>query len=255
MTSSRIRLIDFSVAVMPFVIILASMVLVESICHVYLPAEPDSLVNHHLFVEAAIALLASSLIAAFILRTRKMSGELKSMELLKVADDWEKTFNTMTDFVSVHDKDFRVVRVNQALCDFLGREPEDILGKFCYQVFHDSEEPYAHCLQRKMAKVNHSVTEIINDPYLAVPLQITCSPLSDKGEFQGTVHIARVVEKSAARRKKPDEMIPICASCKSIRNGPESWMPPEEYFIKHCDSRFTHTICKDCQKKLYPRIY
>lgn len=161
----------------------------------------------------------------------------------------------MTDFVSIHDTNFRVIKVNQALCDFLEKEPGEIIGKFCYQVFHDSEEPYVECLQRSAAELNHSVTKIINDPYIGVPLQITCSPLFNDGEFQGTVHIARVVEKTAAHGKKLDEMISICASCKSIRNGKESWIPPEEYFIKHCDSKFTHTICKDCQKKLYPRIY
>ncbi|WP_339317107.1 hypothetical protein [Paenibacillus sp. FSL R10-2734] len=49
------------------------------------------------------------------------------------------------------------------------------------------------------------------------------------------------------------ELIPICASCKSIRNSKDEWITIE-HFLKHQLSlQFTHDICPDCVKQLYPQ--
>ena len=50
-------------------------------------------------------------------------------------------------------------------------------------------------------------------------------------------------------------VIPICASCKKIRNDEEYWEHVEAYFKSHLDMDFSHGICPDCVKKLYPDLY
>lgn len=47
--------------------------------------------------------------------------------------------------------------------------------------------------------------------------------------------------------------IPICASCKKIRQV-EDWQPLEKYISDHSMAMFAHAICPDCMKKLYPKI-
>ncbi|MBI3585197.1 MAG: response regulator [Nitrospinae bacterium] len=47
-------------------------------------------------------------------------------------------------------------------------------------------------------------------------------------------------------------LIPICASCKKIRNDKGYWEQVEKYIREHSSADFTHTICPDCAKKLYP---
>jgi hypothetical protein len=47
-------------------------------------------------------------------------------------------------------------------------------------------------------------------------------------------------------------MLPICANCKKIRNDQEYWQNLEAYFKTHLNIDFTHSICPDCFKKLYP---
>jgi len=47
-------------------------------------------------------------------------------------------------------------------------------------------------------------------------------------------------------------LIPICASCKKIRNDKGYWEQIEEYIRNRSDADFTHGICPDCMKKLYP---
>jgi hypothetical protein len=48
--------------------------------------------------------------------------------------------------------------------------------------------------------------------------------------------------------------LPICASCKNIRNDRGYWEKIELYITEHSDAEFTHTLCPDCMKKLYPDI-
>jgi len=50
-------------------------------------------------------------------------------------------------------------------------------------------------------------------------------------------------------------LIPICANCKRIRTDKGYWQQVETYISNHSDTDFTHTICPDCAKKLYPEIH
>ncbi len=55
--------------------------------------------------------------------------------------------------------------------------------------------------------------------------------------------------------KKLSGMLPICASCKKIRDDKGYWNQIESYIGDHSEAEFTHGICPDCSKKLYPEIY
>ena len=50
-------------------------------------------------------------------------------------------------------------------------------------------------------------------------------------------------------------LIPICASCKKIRNDGRFWQQIEEYIGEHSEAEFSHGICQPCLKKLYPGVY
>lgn len=49
-------------------------------------------------------------------------------------------------------------------------------------------------------------------------------------------------------------IIPICASCKNIRDDKGFWSKVESYLKKHSGVQFSHGICPDCAKKLYPDL-
>jgi hypothetical protein len=46
--------------------------------------------------------------------------------------------------------------------------------------------------------------------------------------------------------------IPICANCKKIRNTEDQWEQMEKYISQHSFARFSHGICPDCARQLYP---
>ena len=50
-------------------------------------------------------------------------------------------------------------------------------------------------------------------------------------------------------------LIPICASCKKIRNDGGFWQQLEEYLAEHSEAEFSHGLCQPCIKKLYPGVY
>ena len=49
-------------------------------------------------------------------------------------------------------------------------------------------------------------------------------------------------------------LIPICAACKNIRDDRGFWHQVEEYISQHAEVKFSHGICPDCMKKLYPEV-
>jgi hypothetical protein len=54
--------------------------------------------------------------------------------------------------------------------------------------------------------------------------------------------------------KRLSGLLPICASCKKIRNDEGYWQEIEAYIRRHSDTEFSHGICPECAKKLYPEF-
>lgn len=50
-------------------------------------------------------------------------------------------------------------------------------------------------------------------------------------------------------------LLPICASCKKIRNDMGRWEQIEVYIRDRSDADFSHGICPECEKRLYPDLY
>lgn len=49
-------------------------------------------------------------------------------------------------------------------------------------------------------------------------------------------------------------MLPICSSCKKIRDDAGYWNQIEAYLSEHSEAEFTHSICPECLRRLYPGL-
>lgn len=58
-----------------------------------------------------------------------------------------------------------------------------------------------------------------------------------------------------AQIKTLSGLVPICASCKKIRDDKGYWNQIESYIEKHSTAEFSHGICPECARKLYPQLY
>lgn len=88
-----------------------------------------------------------------------------------------------------------------------------------------------------------------------------------KGQVTGTM-LARAIryaierkkllaqlEHSAREIKKLRGILPICASCKKIRDDKGYWTQVEVYISDHSGTEFSHGICPECAEKMYPKYY
>ncbi len=46
-------------------------------------------------------------------------------------------------------------------------------------------------------------------------------------------------------------LLPICSSCKNIRDDKGYWTQIETYITKHSDAQFSHSLCNKCADELY----
>jgi len=60
------------------------------------------------------------------------------------------------------------------------------------------------------------------------------------------------LEKALAEVKALSGMLPICASCKKIRDDQGYWRQIEEYIMLHSEAEFSHGICPECAERIYP---
>lgn len=105
---------------------------------------------------------------------------------------WQDIFDGMQDFVVVLDNEFRIVAANKAMARFLERAPEDLVGRYCFEIMHDRHSPWPDCPHREMLMAGRSATEIVDDPYIGIPFLVTASPIDDdEGNLLGSIHIAR----------------------------------------------------------------
>jgi hypothetical protein len=60
------------------------------------------------------------------------------------------------------------------------------------------------------------------------------------------------LEKAMVEIKELRGLIPICSVCKKIRDDKDSWHQIEAYIESHSHAEFTHGICPECMRMLYP---
>ncbi|MBI4633324.1 MAG: PAS domain S-box protein [Deltaproteobacteria bacterium] len=63
------------------------------------------------------------------------------------------------------------------------------------------------------------------------------------------------LQKAMSEVKKLSGFLPICASCKKIRNDEGYWQQIESYIKEHSEAEFSHGMCPDCGKKYYPEYF
>ena len=104
-----------------------------------------------------------------------------------------------------------------------------------------------------------------------VQVAVTFSPIRDGG---GRIAGISAVERDITAHKREDEerlqliseltsalgkiktlhgLLPICASCKRIRDDGGYWKKIETYISERTDVEFTHGICPECLTQLYPK--
>ena len=95
-----------------------------------------------------------------------------------------------------------------------------------------------------------SVGERDGSLYLALGNQLS-SEVKGSELIEAVRNYSRELENKVATLSG---FLPICASCKKIRDDKGYWNQVEAYISEHSEVQFSHGLCPDCVKKLYPEI-
>ncbi|RJQ47706.1 MAG: response regulator [Gaiellales bacterium] len=120
--------------------------------------------------------------------------ELARTHIRQCAEEWRHTFDSIPDLVSVHDRDFHIIKANRSLCDFAGIMPEELAGRHCYEIMHDRDKPIPGCPHQAMLETGMTSKVEVADSRRGAILEVTAAPLFDsRGVVSASIHIARDV--------------------------------------------------------------
>ncbi len=91
----------------------------------------------------------------------------------------------------------------------------------------------------------------------------------DNGELRTSIAVALIKHQATREResligelqealkevKRLSGLLPICASCKKIKDPQGNWQPIEDYITDRSEADFTHSVCPVCARELYPEIF
>ncbi len=113
--------------------------------------------------------------------------------------EWEETFNSITDLITLQDKEFRIKRANRAFFDYFGLSPDDLRDMHCYEVLH-GDRPSPACPDAASLTTCQPMFAEIMDSRTNRIFQISTFPLCDgQGDITGTIHVARDVTEEKER--------------------------------------------------------
>ena len=110
--------------------------------------------------------------------------------------EWETTFDAMTDMVTIHDQQMRIVRSNKAARDFVSASGEDLAGKLCCEALWGHTKICHDCPLSQTIKDGQHHSTTINYADGTMFFHVTTSPLPVTDDQLYFIHVARDITKS-----------------------------------------------------------
>lgn len=174
----------------------------------------------------------------------------------------QATFNIIPSPILVVDEDVRIQTFNTAAACLLDASNERVLRQRGGEALHclhanDVPEGCGHAPFCKTCVIRNAVTEAVNGARVVrrqhklevvsktgvveIYALITASPFTYNEQKLVLLMVEDISELMKLRT-----IIPICASCKKVRNDRDYWVQVESYFEDYWDVNFTHGLCPDC---------
>ncbi len=115
--------------------------------------------------------------------------------------EWQDTFDSITDMISIHDRDFNVTRANKAFFSFLGLPPDEVIGRKCHELMHHgAASPVASCPHQQTLRDGVPIAEEVVDERTKKTFRVSTYPYhAPDGELVGSIHVSRDVTEEKER--------------------------------------------------------
>ena len=130
--------------------------------------------------------------------------EIKKMQdaILDAKNDWEDSFNTINDAITIHDMDFNIIRANAATETMLGKSRTEILTQKCFTSYHGTGFPPKGCPGRQTLKSGLPSVNELFEPCINKYVEIKVFPRFDRNnQIIGLIHVV----KDITEKKKSEE--------------------------------------------------
>jgi PAS domain S-box-containing protein len=125
--------------------------------------------------------------------TRDISEQREVELAIRRSDEqWDRTFNSFPDIVTLQDTDLRIIKANQAACTTLDLPIDAIVGHHCYELFHGSEDPCQDCPLLETRKTFAPYSREMVHQKLGKTFLVSAAPvLNEQGDLEYIAHVAK----------------------------------------------------------------
>lgn len=182
---------------------------------------------------------------------------------------YRQIYSSISDCLFIADVKGFISDANPAACNTYGYSQEDLIGKHVTELIHkdyqSNFEQFVADLSSKGCYYGETIDIRKDGSFLNAEVKGTLFIL--KGEQHLLAIIRDVTERKQSElqrekliselQKALDEIktlkgiVPICSTCKKIRDDKGFWNSLESYIQQHSDASFSHGICPECSDKLY----
>jgi PAS domain S-box-containing protein len=129
--------------------------------------------------------------------------------IIRAKEEWERTFDSVPDFIALLDTEHRITRMNRAMSELLGKTQEEVIGKPCYNVVHGLDEAPDFCPHSKVVATGREHSAEVTE--FGRIFAVSDSPIfGPNGQLLGGVHVARDItarkEAEEALKRAHDEL-------------------------------------------------
>ena len=212
---------------------------------------------------------------AIIEKAVKKPYEIIFRELKTNQEELQIIMDSSPIMIFYKDLQNKFIRVNRVLAEATGVTKEAMEGKTAFEIYPNNSKDYWEDDKEVIAsgKPKIGIIEPIDTESGKRWLQTDKIPYRDKeGRIAGIVGFSiDITDRKQAEDALEEErrrlqqaldevrtlrgIVPICASCKKIRDDNGYWNQVEKYISERTDAEFSHGICPECAKKLYPEYY
>jgi len=191
-------------------------------------------------------------------------------ELLAVKRHFEVILERISEGILEITPEGRILYANPTALSLIHITEEKALGSNFFELFTEEDRRLASELPKtsddKPGTANKKTLVNLNEH------QVTLNIL----HIDGNRHTAIIILNDVTEQKRAEEtgrrerdklqqalakvkmlsgLLPICANCKRIRDDRGYWNKIETYIKEHSEADFTHSLCPECKKSLYPGFY
>jgi PAS domain S-box-containing protein len=200
-----------------------------------------------------------------------MAGEVPGSDLSSERESlYEMLFLNSFDGFLLTSPEGSILDANPAACRIFGRTREEIL-RAGRDGLADSSDPRLSELlaERKRNGRAHGEVMARHKDGRLFPIEVSSVIFQSRTGETRTCMVIRDISQRKAAESERDELIrelsdastrlnhlsgllPMCASCRKIRDREGGWQDLESYIRQHTEADFTHGICPECRRRLYP---